>query len=64
MYMCSYAGNEKPHSRGNILSGHLAAATELAKTYIIYVTTYAMSFLPNCIDQLSWRTSFLLMYSS
>ena len=53
MYICSYAGIEKPHSGGNIFFAHLATATKLPKVIgKIYVTTYAMSFLPNRIDQL------------
>ena len=58
MYICSYAGSEKPHFGGNISFGpFLAAATNLPKVIgNIYVTTYAISFLHNRIDQLPSRT--------
>ena len=46
MYICSYAGSEKPHFGGNISFGpFLAAATNLPKVIgNIYVTTYATCF--------------------
>ena len=51
MYICRYAGSEKPNSGGNIFFEQFATATNLLKVKgNIYVTTYAMSFLLTQFD--------------
>ena len=66
--ICMYVAT--PDAKNSILeetfpSDLFAATTRLPKVIgYIYVTTYAMSFLPNRIDQLSSRTSFLPTNSS
>ena len=66
--ICMYVAtleSKNPTLEETLPSYPFAAATRLPKVIgYIYVTTYAMSLLPNRIDQLSSRTSFLPTNSS